>query len=39
MLAHFERGDGVLAHKNRHVQRIVDAFDQLLARQTIRGGA
>jgi tetratricopeptide (TPR) repeat protein len=39
MLAHFERGDGVLAHKNRHVQRIVDAFDQLLARQTIRGDA
>ena len=40
MLAHFERGDGVLAHKNRHVQRIVDAFEHMLARRTItRGGA
>lgn len=33
MLAHFERGDGALTHKNRHVQRIVDAFEQLQARR------
>ncbi|WP_206997183.1 ATP-grasp domain-containing protein [Trinickia mobilis] len=38
MLAHFERSNGVLAHKNRHVQRIVDAFERLLARRTGTGG-
>jgi hypothetical protein len=31
MLVHFERSNGVLAHRNAHVQRIVDAFDRLLA--------
>jgi hypothetical protein len=31
MLAHFERGNGPLAYRNPHVQRIVDAFEQLLA--------
>ncbi|TKC87815.1 tetratricopeptide repeat protein [Trinickia terrae] len=38
MLAHYERSDGVLAHKNKHVQRIVDAFGQLQAlRASVRG--
>jgi hypothetical protein len=36
MLAHYERGDGALAHRNRHVARIVGAFEQLLARHTNR---
>ncbi len=31
MLVHFERGNGPLAYRNPHVQRIVDAFEQLLA--------
>lgn len=34
MLAHYERDSGVLAHKNQHVQHIVDAFEQMLARRT-----
>jgi hypothetical protein len=34
MLAHYERGSGVLAHKNQHVQHIVDAFEQMLAQRT-----
>ena len=32
MLIHFERGNGPLAHKNVHVQRIVDAFGRRLLR-------
>lgn len=32
MLIHFERSNGPLAHKNIHVQRIVDAFERLQAR-------
>jgi tetratricopeptide (TPR) repeat protein len=31
MLAHYERSGGPLAHKNAHVQRIVDAFERLQA--------
>jgi tetratricopeptide (TPR) repeat protein len=34
MLAHYERGNGVLAHKNPHVQHIVDAFEHMLTRRT-----
>jgi tetratricopeptide (TPR) repeat protein len=34
MLAHYERGSGVLAHKNQHVQHIVDAFEHMLAHRT-----
>jgi hypothetical protein len=34
MLAHYERDSGVLAHKNQHVQYIVDAFEQMLAQRT-----
>jgi hypothetical protein len=34
MLAHYERDSGVLAHKNQHVQHIVDAFEQMLAHRT-----
>jgi hypothetical protein len=34
MLAHYERDNGVLAHKNPHVQHIVDAFEQMLAHRT-----
>jgi len=34
MLAHYERGNGVLAHKNVHVQHIVDAFERMLAHRT-----
>jgi tetratricopeptide (TPR) repeat protein len=30
MLVHFERANGPLAHRNAHVQRIVDAFESLL---------
>lgn len=30
MLVHFERGNGVLAYRNAHVQHIVDAFERLL---------
>lgn len=31
MLVHRERGNGPLAHKNAHVQRIVDAFAALIS--------
>ena len=34
MLAHYERDNGVLAHKNPHVQDIVDAFEQMLVHRT-----
>ncbi len=34
MLVHRERNDGVLAHKNRAVQHIVDAFECLLDQRT-----
>jgi hypothetical protein len=34
MLVHRERYDGVLAHKNLHVQNIVDAFERMQARRT-----
>ena len=34
MLVHRERGNGPLAHKNAHVQRIVDAFERLQTRLT-----
>jgi tetratricopeptide (TPR) repeat protein len=34
MLVHFERSGGALEHRNAHVQRIVDAFDRLLASRT-----
>jgi glutathione synthase/RimK-type ligase-like ATP-grasp enzyme len=34
MLIHRESSDGVLAHKNAFVQRIVDAFEQLQSRVT-----
>jgi hypothetical protein len=34
MLVHRERPKGPLAHKNPHIQRIVDAFEQLLVRRT-----
>ena len=34
MLAHYERDNGVLAHKNPHVQHIVDAFEHMLAHRT-----
>jgi tetratricopeptide (TPR) repeat protein len=34
MLVHRERNDGVLAHKNLHVQNIVDAFERMQARRT-----
>jgi hypothetical protein len=34
MLVHRERNDGVLTHKNAYVQRIVDAFEQMLVRRT-----
>jgi hypothetical protein len=33
MLVHRERSNGPLAHKNTQVQRIVDAFERLLARR------
>ncbi|HXZ07549.1 MAG TPA: hypothetical protein VEI25_05790 [Paraburkholderia sp.] len=33
MLAHYERGSGVVAHKNPFVQRIVDAFETMLTRR------
>jgi glutathione synthase/RimK-type ligase-like ATP-grasp enzyme len=29
MLVHRERSNGVLAYRNAHVQRIVDAFERL----------
>ncbi|MGF6752938.1 hypothetical protein [Paraburkholderia sp. GAS42] len=35
MLVHREADDGPLAHKNRFVERIVDAFEQLQARRTV----
>ena len=34
MLAHYERDSGALAHKNTHVQHIVDAFERMLAHRT-----
>ncbi|CAG4911530.1 tetratricopeptide repeat protein [Paraburkholderia saeva] len=34
MLVHREANNGVLAHKNMFVERIVDAFEQLQARRT-----
>ncbi|QIE24895.1 hypothetical protein SBC2_29450 [Caballeronia sp. SBC2] len=34
MLAHYERDNGMLAHKNQHVQHIVDAFEQMLVHRT-----
>ncbi len=34
MLVHRETNDGVLAHKNVFVQRIVDAFERLQAART-----
>jgi len=34
MLTHYERDSGVLAHKNQHVQHIVDAFEHMLAHRT-----
>jgi tetratricopeptide (TPR) repeat protein len=34
MLAHYERDNGVLAHKNLHVQHIVDAFEHMLVHRT-----
>jgi hypothetical protein len=34
MLVHFERNNSVLAHRNAHVRRVVDAFDRLLANRT-----
>jgi tetratricopeptide (TPR) repeat protein len=34
MLAHFERASGRLAHKNRYVQRIVDAFERMMTHRT-----
>ncbi|CAN7417685.1 hypothetical protein LJR029_006983 [Caballeronia sp. LjRoot29] len=34
MLAHYERDSGVLAHKNPHVQHIIDAFERMLAHRT-----
>jgi tetratricopeptide (TPR) repeat protein len=34
MLVHFERSNGALAYRNAHVQRIVDAFEQLLAKRS-----
>ena len=37
MLAHRERFNGPLAHKNAYVQRIFDAFEALLTRQTSAG--
>jgi hypothetical protein len=36
MLVHFERANGELAYRNAHVQRIVDAFESLLANRTAR---
>ena len=36
MLVHHERGNGPLAHRNVHVQRIVDAFERLQARRAAR---
>src|SRR5471032_1795896 len=33
MLVHHEPADSVFAYKNRHVQRIVDAFQQMLERR------
>jgi hypothetical protein len=33
MLVHRERGNGPLAHRNPHVQRIVDAFEAMQARR------
>lgn len=34
MLVHREAADGVIAHKNAFVQRIVDAFEQMQIRRT-----
>ena len=34
MLVHRERHNGPLAHKNRYVQRVVDAFEALLSRRS-----
>jgi tetratricopeptide (TPR) repeat protein len=39
MLVHRERGNGPLAHRNPHVQRIVDAFEALQARRLASGEA
>ncbi|MGF6970781.1 hypothetical protein OKW43_007876 [Paraburkholderia sp. WC7.3g] len=35
MLVHYERDDGPLKHKNGHVQRIVDAFEQMMIRRSL----
>lgn len=35
MRVHYERADGPLAHKNRHVQAIIDAFARLLSRHAL----
>ena len=39
MLVHRERANGILAHKNVYVQRIVDAFERMLARHETLGRA
>ena len=35
MLVHYERHDGPLMHKNAQVQRIVDAFEQMMIRRSV----
>jgi hypothetical protein len=35
MLVHYERDDGPLMHKNAQVQRIVDAFEQMMIRRCV----
>jgi tetratricopeptide (TPR) repeat protein len=35
MLVHYERDDGPLKHKNAHVQRIADAFEQMMMRRSL----
>lgn len=35
MLVHPEQADGPYAHKNAHVQRILDAFEAMLARRVV----
>jgi hypothetical protein len=39
MLVHREARDGVLAHKNAYVQRILDAFEQMQASRVSEYGA
>jgi len=35
MLVHYERDGGPLMHKNAYVQRIVDAFEQMMIRRSV----